>query len=194
MCHSRYVRTRNALTAVSRCIVPWQLRLDVLCLHSYVWMHCAFTAASERVVPWQLHLDALCLDSCVWTCCALIAASGREVPWQVSSWRHLPGHLASGTQALRPEGSCPDTPSLKRIYHSSCIQMHGALVRCLWTHTTVVAAFTRPTPWYDASGLARLRPVRLDRLVHPEGLDTIFFFPGVGVQGGVFKCNSFLSQ
>jgi len=41
----------------------------------------------------------------------------------------------------------------------------------------VVAAFGCPVPWLAASGLARLHPERLDRLVHPDALDAIFSFP-----------------
>ena len=42
-------------------------------------------------------------------------------------------------------------------------------------------ACRRTVPWRAASGVARFRPLRLERLVRPDAVDAIFFFPDVRV-------------
>jgi len=64
-----------------------------------------------------------------------------------------------------------------------CVQNANALTLLVQNAYAVAAASGRTVPWQAASELSRLRPKRLERLVHPDARDANFFFPDVSTFG-----------
>jgi len=77
----------------------------------------------------------------------------------------------------RPEGRCLDTLRPDARCRGSCVRAQVpwrvAFRRTVHWHV----ASRRTVPWRAASGVARFRPLRLERLVRPDAVDAIFFFP-----------------
>jgi len=87
----------------------------------------------------------------------------------------------------RPEGRCLDTLRPDARCRGSCVRAQvpwRVASRCTvpWrvaSRRTVpwCVASRRTVPWRAASGVARFCPLRLERLVRPDAVDAIFFFP-----------------
>jgi len=94
----------------------------------------------------------------------------------------------------RPEGRCLDTLRPDARCRGSCVRAQvpwrvASRRTVPWrvaSRRTVPwrVASRRTVPWRAASGVARFRPLRLERLVRPDAVDAIFFFPdGVTMPG-----------
>jgi len=75
-----------------------------------------------------------------------------------------------------PEGRCLDTLRPDARYRGSCVRAQVPW-RVASRRTVSRRVASRLTvPWRAASGVARFRPLRLERLVCPDAVDAIFFF------------------